>query len=75
MTFLTGDADTDKDGVIQPDEAAAAAEAAGENAAELMGAGDNEPIEAQVTEEVFDSLSSDAEGAAEEAEAEAEKVE
>jgi DNA-directed RNA polymerase subunit beta' len=75
MTFLTGDADTDKDGVIQPDEAAAAAEAAGENAAELMGAGDNEPIEAQVTEEVFDSLSSDAEGAAEEAEAEVEKVE
>jgi DNA-directed RNA polymerase subunit beta' len=75
MTFLTGDADTDKDGVIQTDEAAAAAEAAGENAAELMGAGDNEPIEAQVTEEVFDSLSSDAEGAAEEAEAEAEKVE
>jgi DNA-directed RNA polymerase subunit beta' len=75
MTFLTGDADTDKDGVIQTDEAAAAAEAAGENAAELMGAGDNEPIEAQVTEEVFDSLSSDAEGAAEEAEAEVEKVE
>jgi DNA-directed RNA polymerase subunit beta' len=56
MTFLTGDADANADGVIETDEAEAAAEDAGENAAELMGADDNPAIEAEVTEEVFEAL-------------------
>jgi DNA-directed RNA polymerase subunit beta' len=56
MTFLTGDADTDADGVIEADEAEAAAEEAGETAAELMGADDDPAIEATVKEEVFDAL-------------------
>jgi DNA-directed RNA polymerase subunit beta' len=75
MTFLTGDADANKDGVVGTDEAETAAELAGENAAELMGAGDNEAIEAEVTEEVFDSLSDRSEAAAEKPEGEAEPVE
>jgi DNA-directed RNA polymerase subunit beta' len=57
MAFLTGDADADGDGVIQPSEAEAAAEEAGESLAELMGAGDNPAIEAEVEEEVFEALS------------------
>jgi len=61
MTFLTGEADADRDGVIEPDEAEAAAEEAGETVAELMGADDDPAIEAEVAEEVFDDLS---EGAA-----------
>ncbi|HEX6129954.1 MAG TPA: DNA-directed RNA polymerase subunit beta', partial [Candidatus Limnocylindria bacterium] len=56
MTFLTGDADTDADGVIETDEAEAAAESAAENAAELMGADDDPAIEAEVKEEVFENL-------------------
>ena len=56
MTFLTGDADADADGVIETDEAEAAAEDAAENAAELMGADDDPAIEAEVKEEVFDAL-------------------
>jgi len=73
MTFLTGEADADADGTIEPDEAEAAAEAAGENAAELMGADDNEAIEAAVEEQVFDQLSRDGtDGSDEPAEAEAE---
>ncbi|HKZ91949.1 MAG TPA: hypothetical protein VJZ50_07400, partial [Candidatus Limnocylindrales bacterium] len=56
MTFLTGEADADADGVIEPDEAEAAAEEAAETVAELMGAGDNPDIEAVVTEEVFEAL-------------------
>jgi DNA-directed RNA polymerase subunit beta' len=61
MTFLTGEADADRDGVIEPDEAEAAAEEAAETVAELMGADDDPAIEAEVAEEVFDDLS---EGAA-----------
>ncbi|HEX9634216.1 MAG TPA: DNA-directed RNA polymerase subunit beta' [Candidatus Limnocylindria bacterium] len=61
MTFLTGEADADRDGVIEPDEAEAAAEEAAETVAELMGADDDPAIEAEVEEEVFDGLS---EGAA-----------
>jgi DNA-directed RNA polymerase subunit beta' len=57
MTFLTGEADADGDGVIEPSEAEAAAEEAGETVAELMGAGDNPAIEAAVEEEVFEALS------------------
>jgi len=56
MTFLTGDADTNADGVVETDEAEAAAEEAAENAAELMGADDDPAIEAEVKEEVFDAL-------------------
>jgi DNA-directed RNA polymerase subunit beta' len=56
MTFLTGDADTDADGVIEADEAEAAAEEAAETVAELMGADDDPAIEAEVKEEVFDEL-------------------
>ncbi len=54
--FLSGDPDADGDGEIEPGEAEAAAEAAGETAAELMGAGDNPDIEAEVEEQVFDAL-------------------
>jgi DNA-directed RNA polymerase subunit beta' len=57
MTFLTGDADADGDGVIEPSEAEKAAEEAGETVAELMGAGDDPSIEAVVEEEVFEALS------------------
>jgi DNA-directed RNA polymerase subunit beta' len=57
MTFLTGDADADADGVIDPAEAEAAAEEAAETVAELMDAGDNPAIEAVVEEEVFEVLS------------------
>jgi DNA-directed RNA polymerase subunit beta' len=56
MTFLTGEADTDADGVIETDEAEAAADAAAENAAELMGADDDPAIEAEVKEEVVEAL-------------------
>jgi len=56
MTFLTGDADTDADGVVETDEAEAAADSAAENAAELMGADDDPAIEAEVKEEVFENL-------------------
>jgi DNA-directed RNA polymerase subunit beta' len=66
MTFLTGDADANADGVVDADEAEAAAEDAGETAAELMGA-DGDPgdpaIEAEVTEEVFDALTEEPEEA------------
>ncbi|HEX2194441.1 MAG TPA: DNA-directed RNA polymerase subunit beta', partial [Candidatus Limnocylindria bacterium] len=65
MTFLTGDADTDADGVIEPDEAEAAAEEAAETAAELMGADDDPNIEAEVKEEVFESLTEGSEAEAE----------
>ena len=61
MTFLTGDADADADGVIETDEAEAAAEEAAENAAELMGADDDPAIEAEVTEEVFEALTEEPE--------------
>jgi DNA-directed RNA polymerase subunit beta' len=61
MTFLTGDADSDADGVIETDEAEVAAESAAENAAELMGADDNKAIEAEVEEEVFEALTQGAE--------------
>ena len=54
--FLTGDADTDGDGTIETDEAEAAAALAADNASELMGADDNEAIEAEVEEQVFDAL-------------------
>ncbi len=54
--FLTGDADTDHDGVVETDEAEAAAASAADNAAELMGADNNEAIEAEVEEQVFDAL-------------------
>jgi DNA-directed RNA polymerase subunit beta' len=57
MTFLTGEADTDRSGAVEIDEAEAAAELAADNAAELMGADDDAAIEAEVTEEVFDALS------------------
>jgi DNA-directed RNA polymerase subunit beta' len=57
MTFLTGEADADGDGVIEPAEAEAAAEEAGETVADLMGAGENPAIEAAVEEEVFEALS------------------
>ncbi|HEY7451893.1 MAG TPA: DNA-directed RNA polymerase subunit beta', partial [Candidatus Limnocylindria bacterium] len=57
MTFLTGEADADGDGIIQPAEAEAAAEEAGETVADLMGAGDDPAIEAVVKEEVFETLS------------------
>ena len=63
MTFLTGETDTDHDGTVDAGEAEVAAEKAGENAAELMGAGDNEAIEAVVEEEVFDELTEKAEKA------------
>jgi hypothetical protein len=56
MSFLTGDADTDADGVVEADEAEAAAEEAAETVAELMGADDDPNIEAEVTEQVFDEL-------------------
>jgi DNA-directed RNA polymerase subunit beta' len=56
MSFLTGDADTDADGVVEADEAEAAAEEAAETVAELMGADDDPAIEAEVTEQVFDEL-------------------
>jgi DNA-directed RNA polymerase subunit beta' len=56
MTFLTGDADTDADGVVEADEAEAAAEEAAETVAELMDADDDPAIEAEVEEQVFDAL-------------------
>ncbi len=56
MTFLTGDADTNADGVVEADEAEAAAEEAAETVAELMGADDDPAIEAEVTEQVFEEL-------------------
>jgi DNA-directed RNA polymerase subunit beta' len=56
MAFLTGDADADGDGVIETSEAEAAAEAAGDTLADLMGAGDNPAMEAAVEEEVFEAL-------------------
>jgi DNA-directed RNA polymerase subunit beta' len=57
MTFLTGDADADADGVIEPAEAEAAAEESAETVVELMDAGDNPAMEAVVEEEVFEVLS------------------
>ena len=56
MTFLTGDADANADGVVEADEAEAAAEEAAETVAELMGADDDPAIEAEVTEQVFEEL-------------------
>jgi DNA-directed RNA polymerase subunit beta' len=64
MTFLTGEADADADGSIDTDEAEAAAEMAGENAAELMDADHNPEIEAEVKEEVFEELTEEREEAA-----------
>ncbi len=61
--FLTGEPDADGDGVIQTDEAEAAAAEAGDTVAELMGA-DND---AEVEEQVFDELTEEAEPAAEDA--------
>ncbi|HEX2142313.1 MAG TPA: DNA-directed RNA polymerase subunit beta' [Candidatus Limnocylindria bacterium] len=57
MTFLTGDADADQDGTVEPAEAEAAAEEAGDSLAELMGADEDPSIEAEVKEQVFDELS------------------
>ncbi len=56
MTFLTGDADLDHDGVIDPVEAELAAAEAGETVAELMGAENDPSIEAEVADEVFSEL-------------------
>ena len=56
MTFLTGDADLDHDGVIDTDEAELAAAEAGETIAELMDAGNDPLIAAEVAEEVFSDL-------------------
>ena len=56
MTFLTGDADLDHDGVIDPVEAELAAAEAGETVAELMDAGHDPSIEAEVADEVFSEL-------------------
>ncbi len=54
--FLTGDADTNEDGVVDAKEAADAAEAAGDSAAELMDAGLGSEVDAEVTEQVFDAV-------------------
>jgi len=54
--FLSGDPDADGDGEIEPSEAESAAEEAAETVADLMGAGDNPDIEAEVEEQVFDAL-------------------
>jgi DNA-directed RNA polymerase subunit beta' len=54
--FLTGDADENGDGVVDVDEAADAAEAAGDSAAELMDAGAGSEVDAEVTEQVFDAV-------------------
>jgi len=56
MTFLTGDADLDHDGVIDPDEAELAAAEAAAAVAALMGAPDDPSIEAEVADEVFSEL-------------------
>jgi DNA-directed RNA polymerase subunit beta' len=56
MSFLTGEIDADGSGIIEADEAEAAAEQAAETVAELMDAGDNPAIEAVVEEEVFEAL-------------------
>ena len=66
--FLSGEADADGDGVVEPDEAASAAEELGDTVAELMDAGDNGEVEAEVTERAFDALNgAEAEPVAEEA--------
>ena len=70
--FLSGDPDADGDGEIEPNEAEAAAEEAAETVADLMGAGDNPDIEAEVEEQVFDALT-DEQKAEEAAEATAKK--
>jgi DNA-directed RNA polymerase subunit beta' len=62
MTFLTGEVDTDHDGVIEPEEAEAAAAEAAETIAELMGADDNPAIEAEVTEDVYTELTEEPKG-------------
>ncbi|MDQ3344973.1 MAG: DNA-directed RNA polymerase subunit beta' [Chloroflexota bacterium] len=54
--FLSGDPDADGDGTVEPAEAEAAAEEAGDTVADLMGAGDNPEMEATVEEQVFDEL-------------------
>ncbi|MEO8247707.1 MAG: biotin/lipoyl-containing protein, partial [Chloroflexota bacterium] len=54
--FLSGDPDTDGDGVVEADEAEAAATEAGDTVADLMDAGDNPEMEAAVEEQVFDEL-------------------
>jgi hypothetical protein len=54
--FLTGDADENGDGVVDAEEAADAAEAAGDSAAELMDAGTGGEVDAEVTEQVFDAV-------------------
>jgi len=56
MSFLTGDADANGDGEVDTAEAEAAAEEAGESLSDLMDAGDDPEIEAEVKEEVFDEL-------------------
>jgi len=58
--FLSGDPDTDGSGAVETDEAEAAAEEAGDNVSELMGAGDNPAMEAVVEEQVFDELTEEA---------------
>jgi len=60
--FLTGEVDTDRDGVIDVDEAADAAERAGENAAQLMDPGAGSEVDAEVTEEVFEAIESGSDG-------------
>jgi DNA-directed RNA polymerase subunit beta' len=72
MTFLTGDADADGDGHVDAGEAEAAAEEAGESVSELMDAGDDPAIEAEVEEQVFDELQAASGDAAGDPEAEAE---
>ncbi len=57
MSFLTGDADANGDGEVDTAEAEAAATEAGESLSDLMDAGDDPEIEAEVKEEVFDELS------------------
>ena len=63
--FLSGEPDADGDGVIETDEAEAAAAEAGDTVADLMGAGNDAEIEATVEEQVFDELTEEAEPAAE----------
>ncbi|HET9879333.1 MAG TPA: DNA-directed RNA polymerase subunit beta' [Candidatus Limnocylindria bacterium] len=54
--FLSGDPDSDGDGVVEADEAEAAATEAGDAIADLMDAGSNPEMEAAVEEAVFDEL-------------------
>jgi DNA-directed RNA polymerase subunit beta' len=62
MSFLTGeDADTDGSGTVEVDEAEAAAAEAADDIADLMGAGNDVQIEAEVEEQVFEGLTEHAE--------------